>query len=214
MRPIILATTNPHKVEEVRAVLAPLGVEVVSLADVPGGRSIPEPREDGDTFEANATLKAVHYARALGRVCLADDSGLEVDALRGEPGVHSAYYAHGLDAGPSIPRAERDSANNAKLLRAIENVPEERRGARFVCVMVAAAPDGNILARSRGTFDGKIGHAARGANGFGYDPLLLLPDGRTSAELSPTEKNARSHRGAAARAIAPALARIVTGQTC
>jgi len=206
MQPIVLATTNPHKVEEVRAVLAPLGIEIVSLADIPGGREIPEPREDGDTFEANATLKAVHYAHAMGRICLADDSGLEVDALRGEPGVHSAYYAHGLDAGPSIPRAERDSANNAKLLRALEHVPEEQRGARFVCVMVAAAPDGNILACSRGTFDGKIGHAARGANGFGYDPLLVLPDGRTSAELSPDEKNARSHRGAAARGIAGTLA--------
>lgn len=214
MPAIVLATTNHHKVEEVRAVLAPLGVEIVSLANVPGGRDIPEPREDRDTFEANAALKAAHYAQALGRICLADDSGLEVDALRGEPGVHSAYYAHGLDAGPGIPRAERDSANNAKLLLALKNVPDVQRGARFVCVMVAAAPDGNVLARSRGTFDGKIGHAARGANGFGYDPLLVLPDGRTSAELSPQEKNARSHRGAAARSIAPALARIVTGQVC
>lgn len=214
MHPIVLATTNPHKVEEVRAVLAPMGVDLVSLADIPGGRDIPEPREDGDTFEANAALKAVHYAQALGRVCLADDSGLEVDALGGEPGVHSAYYAHGLDEGPRVPRAERDGANNAKLLRAMEHVPDQERGARFVCVMVAAGPDGVVLARSRGAFEGRIGRAARGANGFGYDPLLVLPDGRTSAELSAEEKNARSHRGAAARAIAPALARIVTGQTC
>lgn len=209
MPTIVLATTNTHKVEEVRAVLAPLGVEVVSLAEVPGGRAIPEPREDGDSFEANALIKASCYARALGRVCLADDSGLEVDALDGEPGVHSAYYAHGLEAGPGVPRAERDAANNAKLLRAMEGVPEERRGARFVCVMVAAAPSGAALASSRGTFEGRIGVAARGTNGFGYDPLLVLPDGRTSADLSPEEKNARSHRGAAARGIAPALVRIL-----
>ena len=111
-----LATTNNHKLEEVRAVLEPFGLRILGLRDVPGGDAVPEPVEDADSFEANATLKAAHYARALELVCLADDSGLEVDALRGEPGVHSAYYAHGLNDGPRIPRAERDAANNSKLL--------------------------------------------------------------------------------------------------
>jgi XTP/dITP diphosphohydrolase len=129
---------------------------------------------------------------------LADDSGLEVDALGGAPGVHSAYYA-----GKFATRVERDPANNAKLLKALEGVPDAQRTARVVCVLCIARPDGTILAESRGTFDGVIGHAPRGANGFGYDPLLVLPDGRTSAELSSDEKNARSHRGNALRALVP-----------
>lgn len=205
---IVLATTNPYKLEEVRAVLAPFGVEIAGLADLPGGAAIPEPVEDGESFEDNAAIKAAWYARRSGRACLADDSGLEVDALDGEPGVHSAYYAHGVDRGPSVPRAERDPANNARLLQQLEGVPPERRAARFVCAMAVASPRGEILATSRGTFDGRIGPEPRGANGFGYDPLLVLPDGRTSAELSPHEKNSRSHRAAAARAIAHDLIRI------
>lgn len=211
MPEILLATTNSHKLEEVRAIFQSFGLRVVGLRDVPGGDTVPEPVEDGETFEANALVKAAHYAQALERVCLADDSGLEVDALRGEPGVHSAYYAHGLERGPRIPRAERDAANNAKLLDALLDVPDDERTAQFVCVMVAASPDGSILAKSWGAFEGRIARAPRGANGFGYDPLLVTSDGRTSAELSPDEKNARSHRGAAARAIAPALFRILTG---
>ncbi len=208
-REIVLATANPHKVEEMRAIFAAAGVPVIGLADLPGGAAIPEPSETGRTFEANARLKALAYAKATGRVCLADDSGLEVDALGGAPGVDSAHYAHGF--GTSAPRAERDAANNAKLLAMLEGVPPERRGARFVCVMVAAAPDGAVLAEARGEFSGRIGEAPRGSNGFGYDPLLILPDGRTSAELEPGEKNARSHRAAAARAIAPALAGLIPG---
>lgn len=196
MRKLIVATSNPHKVEEISAVLAPLGIACEAL---PAG-SIPEPVEDGETFEANARIKARAYARALGAPVIADDSGLEVDALGGAPGVHSAYYA-----GTGSTRAERDAANNARLLRELAAVPDAGRGARFVCVLCVARPDGSIEAESRGTFDGIIGRAPRGSNGFGYDPLLVLPDGRTSAELSGEEKNARSHRGNALRMLVPLL---------
>jgi len=200
--PLLIATSNEHKVHEIREILDPLGLELVSLADIrlgddTPGEEIPEPVEDADTFEGNAAIKALYYAAATGMVCLADDSGLEVDALGGRPGVYSARYA-GVDGS----RAERDAANNAKLLRELEGVPEAQRTARFVCAMALADPEGNILATTRGTFEGRIGFVARGANGFGYDPLLVLEDGRTSAELAPEEKNGRSHRGAAARAMA------------
>lgn len=222
-RHILLATTNPHKLDEVRAILAPLGFTVAGLHDVtlPSGArasTLPEPREDGDTFEANSRIKAIYYAQRTGRACLADDSGLEVDALGGAPGVHSAYFAHGIDSAfrgegaPKPSRTERDAANNAKLLALLESVPDAQRTARFVCVMTAARPDpsdpsgATVFATARGVFEGRIARAPRGDNGFGYDPLLQLPDGRTSAELPPHEKNARSHRAAAARAIAPLLA--------
>lgn len=196
---LLAATSNPHKLAELRAIFAPVGVCVLGLDEVPGG-PFAEPDENGDTFEANARIKAIAYARMTGRVCLADDSGLEVDAMRGEPGVHSAYYA-----GREGTRAERDARNNAKLLGALRNVPDHQRSARFVCAMCLADPDGRVLAESRGTFEGRIGHSERGANGFGYDPLLMLADGRSSAELSPNEKNSLSHRGAAARDMLPTL---------
>ncbi len=208
MPPLLLATTNPHKLEELRAILAP--ATLLSLADLPDVSSIPEPVEDGDSFEANARLKASYYARATNHHCLADDSGLEVDALNGEPGVHSAYYHHGLALGPSIPRDQRDAANNAKLLHQLQNTPTEQRAARFRCVMALAAPNGDILATAQGAFEGRIATAPLGRHGFGYDPLLLLPDGRTSAQLSPDEKNQRSHRANAARAIAPQLHALIS----
>lgn len=200
-RAIVFASSNPHKVDEVRAILASSAIEIVGLE-----RAIPEPVEDADTFEGNAAIKALYYARATGMVCLADDSGLEVDALGGRPGVLSARYA-----GVGSNRAERDAANNAKLLRELEGVPEAKRTARFVCAMALAEPPskhhpgGQILATTRGTFEGRIGLEQRGTNGFGYDPLLVIADGRTSADLSADEKNARSHRGAAARAMAAHL---------
>lgn len=197
---LLIATSNPHKLEEMREIFGAAGIEIEGLADISGG-PFPEPQEDGETFEANARLKALAYARMTGRVCLADDSGLEVDALGGAPGVHSAYYA-----GHEGTRAQRDARNNAKLLTALADVSDEKRAARFVCCMCVADPKGAILATGRGHFAGRIGRGARGGNGFGYDPLLVLEDGRSSAELSSQEKNARSHRGAAARAIAPALA--------
>lgn len=199
---LLIATSNPHKLDEMRAIFGAAGIEIEGLGDI-GGGPFAEPVEDGDTFEANAQIKAVAYARMTGRVCLADDSGLEVDALDGAPGVHSAYYA-----GHEGTRAQRDARNNAKLLAALEGVSDERRSARFVCCMCVADPSGRILASSRGHFAGRIGRSARGGNGFGYDPLLTLEDGRSSAELSTAEKNARSHRAAAAREIVPALAAV------
>ena len=196
---ILLATSNPHKLDEVRAVLEPLGYRVLSLADAPGEH--PEPVEDADTFEGNARLKAIGYARSTSMQCLADDSGLEVDAIDGAPGVHSARYS-----GVEGDRATRDAANNEKLLAALAGVPEARRTARFVCCMCLADPDGTIVAETRGTFEGIITDHPEGSNGFGYDPLLYLPDRDcTSAELSPDEKNARSHRGEACRRLAEFL---------
>ncbi len=190
---LLLATSNPHKVEEVAAILGPMGIDVVGLGVLES--KIPEPVEDGVTFQANARIKAVYYAKALRRMCLADDSGLEVDALGGAPGVHSARYA-GVDGQ----RAQRDVANNEKLLAELQGVPAEQRTARFVCAMCLADTDGAILAETRGTFQGIITTQPRGGNGFGYDPLLYLPDvGFTTAELSPDQKNARSHRGVASR---------------
>lgn len=197
---VLLATSNPHKLHEVRAILGPLGVSVRSLAEVPNAP--PEPEENGETFEDNARLKARYYARALGVTCIAEDSGLEVDALGGAPGVRSARYSG--DAGP---REQRDRANNEKLLSELAAMPDEQRAARFVCVASVADPSGAILAEARGTYEGVIARAARGANGFGYDPLLYLPDrGCTSAELPSEEKHARSHRGQAFRALARQLA--------
>ncbi|MHC5001861.1 MAG: RdgB/HAM1 family non-canonical purine NTP pyrophosphatase [Planctomycetota bacterium] len=199
MRSLLFASSNPHKIDEVRAILAPLGIDVVGLDSL--DEPVAEPVEDGTTFAANARIKATSYARATGRTCLADDSGLEVDALDGEPGVHSARYA-GVDGT----RAERDEANNRKLLTELRDVPPGRRAARFVCAMCLAAPDGSVLAETTGTFAGVITDRPAGRNGFGYDPLLYLPDaGCTSAELSPAAKNARSHRGEAARRMAREL---------
>ena len=196
---LLFATSNPHKVEEVAAILAPMGIDVVGFGALES--KIPEPVEDGATFQANARIKAVYYAKALGRMCLADDSGLEVDALGSAPGVHSARYA-GVDGQ----RAQRDGANNEKLLAELQGVPAEQRTARFVCAMCLVDDGGSILAETRGTFQGIITTQPRGENGFGYDPLLYLPDvGCTSAELSPQQKNARSHRGVASREMAKHL---------
>lgn len=199
---ILLATTNPNKLREIREILSPLGIDVVglgSLKDLP-----PEPVEDASTFEGNARIKALAYAEASKYRCLAEDSGIEVDALDGAPGVYSARYA-----GIEGTREERDRANNQKLLDDLVNVPQSERTARFVCCMCLADPDGTIVAETRGTYEGVITDEPRGENGFGYDPLLYVPElGMTSAELDPEEKNARSHRGHAARAMAKMLERL------
>lgn len=198
---LLFASSNPHKIDEVRAILDPLGFVVIGLDQLPSVP--PEPIEDGETFEANARIKAVYYAQHAGQLCLADDSGLEVDALHGEPGVHSARYA-----GTGSSRAERDAANNAKLLGKLKDVPQNKRHARFVCAMCLANASGAVLHETRGTFPGVITDHPAGINGFGYDPLLYLPDARcTSAQLDPMHKNARSHRGQAARAMAQWLRR-------
>ena len=202
MPQVLFATGNPHKLTEVAAVFEPLGIEIIgldSLSSIP-----PEPDEDQDTFEGNARLKARAYAKAAGCPCLADDSGLEVDALNGEPGVRSARWA-GVDGT----REERDLANNRLLVQRMAGVPKEQRHARFVCALWLVDADGRTLAETRGEFPGLIVDEPRGENGFGYDPYLYLPEEhRTSAELTAEEKNARSHRGAATRAMAEKLARI------
>lgn len=196
MTKLVFATSNPHKVREAREILAPHGIELVDLRDL--GAELPEPVEDGATFEDNARIKARYYAARLGMTCLAEDSGLEVDVLGGAPGVFSARYAE-----TNGTREERDRANNDKLLAALGGVPLERRQARFVCTVAVADPRGNILAEERGTYPGVIAFEPRGDNGFGYDPLLYLPDrGCTSAELPEEEKNGRSHRGEALRKLA------------
>jgi len=192
---LLFATTNPHKARELGQMLGPLGIEVQSLAEV--SPRVPEPIEDADSFEGNARIKALAYSQALHMSCLADDSGLEVDALGGAPGVHSAYYA-----GVGSTREERDPANNEKLIADLKKLGEVDRSARFVCALCLVDAQGQIVFETRGTFSGLISDEARGENGFGYDPHLFLPDvGKSSAELSSDEKNARSHRGAATRAL-------------
>lgn len=199
---LLFATSNPHKIQEVAAILKPLDIDVGGLdtLDV----QLPEPIEDGKTFEENARIKAVYYAKAIGRMCLADDSGLEVDALGGNPGVYSARYAN-VDGS----RSERDQANNIKLLDELKGVPQEKRAARFVCAMCLVDCEGSVVAQTQGTFDGVIVDHPQGSNGFGYDPLLYLPDvDCTSAQLSSEQKNARSHRGDAARQIAQCVSEL------
>jgi XTP/dITP diphosphohydrolase len=190
---ILVATRNPGKLREVRAILGEFGVGFGTLADFD---DLPEAVEDGDTFEANAEAKAKHYSRLTGLWTLADDSGLMVDALDGAPGVRSARYAgaHG-----------DDEANNARLIAALAGVPADRRTARFCCA-VALADGDRILARGAGVIEGRIIDQPRGDNGFGYDPHFLVPEfGVTTAEMPPEQKNRISHRGRALQAIAPRL---------
>tara|TARA_B100000959_G_scaffold286681_1_gene366477 strand:- start:390 stop:1022 length:633 start_codon:yes stop_codon:yes gene_type:complete len=192
---ILLATSNNHKLQEVREILEPLGVQVDGLDSL--GKTYEEPVEDADTFEGNAKLKAVGYAKTTGIRCMADDSGLSVDALDGRPGVHSARFA-----GKGETREQRDQENNTLLLQQMQKVQANDRTARFICAICVADPDGTIVAESEGAFEGVIGFIPRGENGFGYDPLLFVPNAnKTSAEMSPQEKNTQSHRGKAVRKI-------------
>jgi len=198
---ILLATNNAHKVGEIKAVLGELGIACQSLREA--GVGGPEPAEDQPTFAGNARVKARYYAKRTGRVCLADDSGLCVDALGGEPGVISARYA-----GAEGDRATVDAANNRQLVEALRDVPESHRAARFVCVMVLADPK-TTWAQVRGEMVGRIIDRPRGENGFGYDPHFFIEShDRTTAELAPGEKNAISHRGNALRELAAALRRL------
>ncbi|MBU1156106.1 MAG: XTP/dITP diphosphatase [Proteobacteria bacterium] len=190
---LVLATGNRGKLAEIEAMCAPWGIEVVTAASLGFTEDV---AETGDTFEDNARLKAVAVSQALNRPALADDSGLVVEALNGAPGVHSARYAgeHGDDA-----------ANSAKLLTEMIGVPPQQRAAAFVCVMLCRRPDGAELV-ARGRLQGRIAPAPAGHNGFGYDPVFLLPDrGLTVAQLSAADKNAISHRGQALAKLAQEL---------
>ena len=200
MRRILIATSNAGKLRDFAGAAAPHGIEIAVIS---GFASLPAVVEDGLTFEDNARKKAEEYSRhAAGEIVLADDSGLEVDALNGSPGVHSARYAAPdlLDVQPHLASENTDDeANNARLLRELSGVPSEKRTGRFVCVL-AAARDGQILATFRGTAEGVILDAPRGTGGFGYDPLFYFPQiQKTFAELSEEEKARYSHRGAAFR---------------
>jgi XTP/dITP diphosphohydrolase len=199
---VLVATSNSGKLRDFAGAAAAAGI---TIETIPRFSSLPAVIEDGTTFEANARKKAEQYSRfAPGELVLADDSGLEVDALGGSPGVHSARYAtleaHGEDS-PDSHRNSDDEANNARLLRELADVPPAKRTARFVCV-IAAARDGETLATFRGSAEGIILDAPRGTYGFGYDPLFYFPQiGKTFAELSAEEKAEYSHRGAAFRAF-------------
>ena len=192
MNTILIATSNAGKLRDFVAAAAEHGIAVAGLSNF---SSLPQVPEDQPTFEANASKKAEAYSRfASGAVVLADDSGLEVQALNGAPGVHSARFA-----ATSAEENASDAANNARLLAELQNVPEGQRQAQFVCVIVAAR-DGKTLAIFRGEAQGVILHAPRGAGGFGYDPLFYFPQlGKTFAELSAAEKARVSHRGQAFR---------------
>jgi len=195
MKRILIATSNPGKLRDFVGAAAVHGIEI---AGIPGFSSLPLVVEDGLTFEDNARKKAEEYSRSVpGEIVVADDSGLEVDALDGAPGVHSARYA--ADAPHLADENTDDDANNARVLRELRNVPPEKRTGRFVCVL-AAARDGKTLAAFRGTVEGVILDSPRGTGGFGYDPLFYFPQiAKTFAELSAEEKARYSHRGAAFR---------------
>jgi XTP/dITP diphosphohydrolase len=195
MRRILIATSNPGKLRDFAGAATGHGIEIASI---PGFASLSAVVEDGLTFEENARKKAEAYSRhAPGEIVLADDSGLEVDALSGAPGVHSARYA--ADQPHLANENTGEEANNARVLRELRKVPPERRTGRFICVLVAAR-DGQTLASFRGTAEGVILDSPRGTGGFGYDPLFYFPEIRkTFAELSAEEKAGYSHRGAAFR---------------
>ncbi|HEV7300305.1 MAG TPA: RdgB/HAM1 family non-canonical purine NTP pyrophosphatase [Tepidisphaeraceae bacterium] len=191
---LLVATKNAGKVREFADLLRSTGFDCVALSSLDA--EIPTPEETGETFRANACLKATYYARAAQSWALADDSGLEVDALDGKPGVVSSRWAELHDAGSG------DAANNVLLLQQMIDVPEERRTARFVCVLALADPAGRIVLTARDTIEGRLLSGGRGGNGFGYDPLFLVQAlGRTTAELTAAEKHEISHRGKALRRL-------------
>lgn len=181
---MIAATNNKHKLEEMRSILKALGIEVISLAEENLDIEI---EESGNTFRENALIKARGIKCITGKAVIADDSGLEVEALSGAPGVRSARYSG--ETG-----ADRDQKNNEKLLKEMENVPESRRNARFCSTIAAVFPNGKEII-AEGFVYGKIGYAEAGKNGFGYDPLFIVDGcGKTMAELTAGEKNRISHR--------------------
>jgi XTP/dITP diphosphohydrolase len=202
-RRFLLATRSTDKLREIREILAPVEVEIVSLAEL---GVAPAPEEDAlevfETFRENALAKARYFAALTGVPTLADDSGLEVDALDRAPGVYTKRFSGRTDlAGKAL-----DQANNDLLLEKLRGIPDDRRGARYVCAAVVAQPDGRSAA-AIGTTSGRIGHTpSQGTGGFGYDPLFFVPElGATFADVSAEDKHARSHRSRAFRALAPNL---------
>lgn len=192
---IIFATGNEGKMREIRLILEDLGMEILSLKEAGIHLDI---QENGDTFEENAVIKARTVMEETGALVLADDSGLEIDYLNGEPGVYSARYL-GEDTSYRI--------KNQNLIDRLEGVPEEKRTARFVCAIAAAFPDGRTL-MARGTIEGIIGYEERGEGGFGYDPIFWLPEyGCSTAELTMEKKNELSHRGKALRIMKKELSK-------
>jgi XTP/dITP diphosphohydrolase len=196
-RKILVATTNPGKIAELKAMLD-IDVDLVGLADFEG---IAEIEEDGVTFAENARKKAAGYAKASGLWTVADDSGLVVDALDGAPGVKSARFSGAKEEDRTL----LDHKNMAKVLTLLEGVRAEKRTARFVCALCLASPE-KILIETEGTLEGLIAEEEVGENGFGYDPIFILPDlNKTIAQLTCEEKNAISHRGNAIRELKPLL---------
>ncbi len=197
-RRVVVATGNAHKVTEIAAILSGLDVELVAMSQF----GLPEPVEDGDTFEANALIKARACAVATGLPSIADDSGIAVDALGGAPGIHSARYAG---------EPTDDAANNRRLVAELQDVAPEDRTARFVCAAAVCLPDGTEHV-VRAEMVGRVVDAPRGEHGFGYDPHFVsdVGGGRTNAELRPEEKDAVSHRGAAFRSLRPHLEQILS----
>jgi XTP/dITP diphosphohydrolase len=182
---VVLATRNAGKLREIQAILAPLGLKILSLQDF---LEIPEIIEDGQTFEENAVKKASAVARRTGRIAIADDSGLAVDALQGRPGVFSSRYA-----GEKATDADR----YRKLLKEMAGIPQGKRGAAFICAIAVASPEGKTET-VEGQCHGEIAVAPQGSHGFGYDPIFYLPElGKTMAEVEPEMKNRISHRAQA-----------------
>ncbi len=197
---ILVATTNAGKLAEIRQMLD-LAVELVGLKDFPG---IAEIEEDGQTFAENARKKAIGYSKATGLWTIADDSGLEITALGGDPGVKSARFA-----GVSGDRKLVDKKNIEKVLRLLKDVPAEKRTARFVCCLCLASAD-KILAQTQGTVEGVIINEPTGENGFGYDPVFFVPRlNKTVAQLASEEKNLISHRGNAIRKLKPLIEQLL-----
>lgn len=195
---ILIATHNKHKLAEMERILVPMGYEVVTDTDI--GISLTDVEETGTTFIENARIKAESGCKESGLICIADDSGLAVDALGGAPGVYSARYSgvHG-----------DDEANIVKLLNELKGVPDEERTARFMCSICVTFPDGTEVT-AEGKCEGKIGYEKRGENGFGYDPVFMVGD-KSFAELSADEKDAISHRGNALKALKEKMGFVVVG---
>ncbi|MDD5459781.1 MAG: XTP/dITP diphosphatase [Phycisphaerae bacterium] len=202
-RTILIATTNPGKRAELAEMLD-FDIRWLTLADI---ENFTEIEEDGQTFAENARKKAAQYASQTGHWTIADDSGLSIDALDGQPGIHSARFSG--TPQPHTNRSLIDHKNIEKVLQLMQNIEREKRTARFVCALCLASPQ-EVLAQTQGTLEGLITEKELGSGGFGYDPIFLIPHlNKTVAQLSPAEKNAISHRGNAIRKLKPLLAMLV-----